>query len=95
MVARTFWFRLLFFLLRLLPQLRWGVVHEVLDHVGSDQSESAECSMLHHKQCQWRVEVGLLWKLLMEPDRKRGGRTLDVSLFCVHAMDTPSVPQIK
>lgn len=68
LVALTFLFRLLLFLLLPAPELRRGVVHETLNHVGPDQSESTEGSMFHHKQCQRRVEVGLLRQLLIGPD---------------------------
>lgn len=87
-VVVTFWFRLLLFLLWLLPQLRWGIVHEALDHVGSNQSNATECPLLHHKQRQRRVEVSLLWQLLNGPDTGKGSRIiLAVSLFCMDVRD--------
>lgn len=50
-IALTLWFGWWFFLLIWLPpDLTWGIVHEALNHVGSDQSEPTKCPMLHHKQ---------------------------------------------
>ncbi len=45
----TFWFWLLLFLLWLPPELGWGVIHEALDHMGPNQCEATECTLLHHK----------------------------------------------
>lgn len=99
-IALTVWFWLWLFvvLLWLPPELRRGVIHEALDHMGPDQSEPTECPMLHHKYCQRRVEVGLLRQLLIGSNtgrgkKKTGRRLLAMSVLHMHAMDTPGLPK--
>lgn len=71
-VDLTIWFSfwLIIFFLWLPANLRRGIVHETLDHMRPDQSKPTECSLLHHEYCERRVEICLIWQLLIKSNTK-------------------------
>lgn len=59
-----------------------------------DQSKLTESTMLHHKHCERRVEVGLLRQLLMGPNKEGRNRMLD--MFCMNKVQrTEAEPVLK